>query len=60
MKSVDVEQITEWTKIQEEVFFSVDDSPEVLKAQQDDLDKWQECKVYDEEDDLGQEAISTG
>ena len=59
MKSVDFEQITEWTKIQEEVLFSADNSPEVLKAQQDGLDKWREYKVYDKVEDLGQEAIST-
>ena len=59
MKSVDFEQITEWTKIQEEVLFSADNSPEVLKAQQDELDKWHEYKVNDEVEDLGQEAIST-
>ena len=39
MKLVDFEKITEWTKIQEEVFFSASNSPEVLKAQQDELDK---------------------
>ena len=59
MKSADFEQITEWTKIQEEVLFSADNYPEVLKAQQDELDKWREYKVYDEVEDLGQEAIST-
>ena len=59
MKSVDFEQITEWTKIQKEVLFGADNSPEVLKAQQDELDKWHEYKVYDQVDDLGQEAIST-
>ena len=57
MKSFDFEQITEWSKIQEEILFSANNSPEVLKAQQDELDKWHE--VYDEVDDLGQEAIST-
>ena len=59
MKSVDFEQTTEWTKIQEEVLFSADNSPEVLRAQHDELDKWHEKKVYDDVDDLGQEAIST-
>ena len=37
-KSIDLEQVTKWTKI-DEVLFSVDNSPEVLKAQQDKLGK---------------------
>ena len=59
MKSVDFEQTTKWTKIQEEVLFSADNSPKILKAQLDELDRWHEYKVYDKVDDLGQEAIST-
>ena len=59
MKSVDFEQITEWMKIQEEVLFSADNSQEVLEAQQDELDKWHEYKVYDEVNNLGQEVILT-
>ena len=58
MKSVDFEQITEWTKIQEEVLFSDDNSLDILEAQQDELDKCHEYKVYDEVDDFGQGAIS--
>ena len=53
MNSVEFEQIKEWTKIQEEVLFSADNSPGVVKAQQDESDKWHEYKVYDEVDDLG-------
>ena len=48
MKSVDFEQITEWTTILEEVLFSANNSPEVLKAQQDESDKWHKYKVYNE------------
>ena len=32
MKSVDFEHSVEWTKIQEEILFSADNSPEILKA----------------------------
>ena len=56
MKSLNFEQIIEWTKIQEEVF-SADYSPEVLRANQDELDKWHKYEVYDEVDDSGPEAI---
>ena len=59
MKSLDFKQIPEWTKTQEGALRSANNSLGVLRAQQDELDKWHEYKVYDEVDDLGQEAIST-
>ena len=59
VKSVDFEQITEWAKIQAEVFLKAVNSLEVLRAKQVELNRWHEYKVYDSVDDLGQEAIST-
>ena len=58
MKSVDFASV-EWSKLEDEVFFSAINSPEVLQAQVEELEKWKEYGVYEEVPDEGQSAITT-
>ena len=58
IKCVNFEKL-QWTLIEEEVLYTSSNNPEVLVAQQVELDKWKEYDVYDEVEDLGQETVST-
>ena len=58
MQSVDLDEISQWTPVHEEVMYSAENSQEVLQAQKDELDKWKEYQVYAEVEDAGQDAIT--
>ena len=59
MQSVDFDKISQWTPVHEEVLYSAENSQEVLQAQKDELDKWNEYQIYEEVEDAGQDAITT-
>ena len=59
MKSIDFENITDWTLLEDEVLYTENNNIDIINAQKDELEKWKEYNVYDEVDDTGQEVITT-
>ena len=58
--SVDFSKIQGWKKIDEDVLVAtqVNDSVEILEAEQAELTYWRKHNVYDETEDVGQRVIS--
>ena len=58
--SVDFSKIQGWKKIDEDflVATQVNDSLEILEAEQVELTYWRKHNVYDETEDVGQRVIS--
>ena len=58
--SVDFSKIQGWKKIDEDVLVAtqVNDSLEILEAEQVELTYWRKHNVYDETEDVGQRVIS--
>ena len=58
--SVDFSKIQGWKKIDEDVLVAtqVNDSVEILEAEQAELTNWRKHNVYDETEDVGQRVIS--
>ena len=57
-KCVDFSTV-KWKKVINEVLFSSQDSPEVLEAKDQELQRWKHYDVFEEVEDVGQEAITT-
>ena len=58
--SVDFSKIQGWKKIDEDALVAtqVNDSVEILEAEQAELTYWRKHNVYDETEDVGQRVIS--
>ena len=58
--SVDFSKIQGWKKIDEDLLVAtqVNDSVEILEAEQAELTYWRKHNVYDETEDVGQRVIS--
>ena len=58
--SVDFSKIQGWKKVDEDVLVAtqVNDSVEILEAEQAELTYWRKHNVYDETEDVGQRVIS--
>ena len=57
-KCVDFSSV-KWTKVGNEVLYNNHDPPDVIKAKDQELERWKQYDVFEEVEDVGQEAITT-
>ena len=57
-KFVDFSSV-KWTNVCNEVLYNNHDPPDVIKAKDQELERWKQYDVFEEVEDVGQEAITT-